>query len=244
MMVPMAATVLQLSDTHLTRRRGGTVSGADPDRRLAAVLDTWKAGGERADLVVVSGDDADDASPAAYTRLAEAMAGLDAPVLALAGNHDSPAAVAEAFPGPRSVEVGGWRMHGLDSSRPHDVHGTIDAPAELARLDELDRRPTVVALHHPPLSRSTNPWFRLDGGDELLAGLADRPYVRAVISGHLHDPFDLEGPGGLALLGCPSTLVPIAHHGDRYQTGHGGPTGARVLYLGDDAKLTSRIVEG
>jgi Icc protein len=236
------ATVLQLSDTHLAAAAGPTAGGRDPDARLAVVLDAWRRRNEHADLIVVSGDDADDGSPAALDRLAAALRPLGAPVLALPGNHDTAGAVREAFPGPPQVEVGAWRVVGCDTSRPGQVHGTVDVAALAARLDSLDERPTVVALHHPPRSRSSHPWFALEGADDLLGALAARRHVRAVVSGHLHDPFELAGPGGLALLGAPSTLVPIAHDGDRYRTGEGGPTGARVLRLADDGRLATEIV--
>ncbi len=238
----MTVTVLQLSDTHLTAEPGGPVSDADPDRRLAAVVGAWSALGRRADLVVVSGDAADDASPAAYARLVDALDVLDAPVLALAGNHDRPEGVADAFGAATTAEVGGWRIVALDSSRPPQVHGTVDVPAALGTLDALDGRPTAVAIHHPPRSRSTHPWFRLEGAAELLDGLGARAHVRAVISGHVHDVFDFEGPGGVALLGCPSTLVAISHEGDRYQRNPDGATGARILDLHDDATFASTIL--
>lgn len=240
----MTVTVLQLSDVHLTAKPGGPVSGADPDRRLAAVLGAWAALDQQADLVVVSGDDADDASAAAYARLATALEPLDAPILALAGNHDVPEAVAAAFGGATTAEVGVWRIVGLDSSRPQQVHGTVDVPAALAVLDGLDDRPTVVGIHHPPLSRSSHPWFRLEGAPELLDGLGARSHVRAVISGHVHDVFDFEGPGGTALLGCPATLGAIAHDGAHYEHRADGITGARVLYLDDDGTFGSTIVVG
>ncbi|MDQ6840363.1 MAG: metallophosphoesterase [Actinomycetota bacterium] len=238
----MTATVLQLSDTHLRAWPGGQVSGADPDRRLKAVLDAWQAVGQRADLVVVSGDETDDGSATAYARLAEALDPLDAPIMALAGNHDRPDVMAARFGRSTTAEVGAWRIVGLDSSRPEQVHGTVEVPAALAVLDALDDRPTVVGIHHPPLSRSSHPWFRLDGATELLEGLGVRSHVRAVISGHVHDLFDFEGPGGTALLGCPSTLMAMAHDGDHYERCVGGTTGARVLYLGDDGTMASTVL--
>jgi len=83
---------------------------------------------------------------------------------------------------------------------------------------------------------------RLDGGEELLTALARRPEVRALISGHLHDPFDFEGPGGLALLGCPSTLAAIEHDGDSYEVQADGATGARILHLEDDGTMSSTLL--
>ena len=166
----MTVTVLQLSDMHLTASPGGPVSGADPDQRLATVLAAWSALGQRADLIVISGDDADDASEAAYARLASVLEPLDAPVLALPGNHDVPEGVAAAFGGSMIAEVGAWRIVGLDSSVAGRCTGPWTLPAALATLDALDDRPTVVGIHHPPRSRSSHPWFCLDGGGRAAVG--------------------------------------------------------------------------
>ena len=239
----VAATVLQLSDVHLTAAPGGPLYGFDPDVRLANVLDAWARRGERPDLVLLSGDNVDDGSSPAYRRLAAATGALDAPILAIAGNHDDPSAVAEWFGGSDVAEVGGWRVLGFDTSLPGRVEGEIDPRAVAERLDGLDARPTVVAMHHPPRSPSTHPWFQLGGSAAVLAVLAGRPHVRAVVSGHLHESFELDGPGGLRLLGAPSTMEPIDHHGDRYEAPGSGPTGAVVLELGDDGSVSSELLE-
>lgn len=238
----MPTTVLQLSDVHFAGDPGRLLDGRDPAARLAAVLDAWSARHTTPDLVLLTGDNTDDGSPEGYARLAAALEPLATPVLAIPGNHDVADGVAAAFGARRVAEVGAWRIVGLDSSRPGQVHGTVDVPAALRLLDELDDRPTVVAVHHPPVSPSTHEWFQLDGADELLAGLAARPHVRAVVSGHLHSAFTYEGPGDLTLLGCPSTLVEIGHDGDSFEIGAGGPTGARVLHLEDDGSFSSTLV--
>ncbi|MGH9275872.1 MAG: metallophosphoesterase, partial [Acidimicrobiales bacterium] len=223
--------------------KGEPVFGRDADERLAAVLAAWTATGERADLVLLTGDLADDGSADGCARLAEAVARLDAPVLAIPGNHDRPAVVASMWDGPRTASVGEWLVAGIDTTVPGEVHGDIDVPAVMAWLDTLDRGPMILALHHPPMSRSTADEFRLDGAAELLAALAERPHVRAVVGGHLHDAVDLEAPSGLAVLGCPSTIVGITHDGDRMEIGGSAITGARVLTLDDDGTFTSRILQ-
>ena len=112
-----SSVVLQLSDTHLAAIQGEPVFGRDADERLALVLDAWTATGERADLVLLTGDLADDGSTEGCARLAEAVARLDAPVLAIPGNHDRPAVVASTWDGPRTASVGGWLVAGVDTTR-------------------------------------------------------------------------------------------------------------------------------
>lgn len=232
-------TLLHLTDTHLTAVPGTPVMGADPDARLAAVLSAWASRGERTDLVVHTGDVTDDASPEAVDRVNEAIASLLTRLVMTPGNHDDGCALVGES---RQTTVGAWRLVTARTPVPGAVHGALDPAALLARLDDLDDRPTVLALHHPPRCRSTHAWFRLEGADALLEGLAERPHVRAVLSGHLHDAFELEGPGGLLLLGGPSTVASIGHHGDEMTFGE-GPTGARILRLHDDGRLEHELLE-
>ena len=238
----VTVTVLQLSDIHFTKDAGGTIGGHEPDSRLATVLAAWIASDEVADLVLLSGDNTDTGSPEAYGRLAISLGVLGTSIIAIPGNHDNPDENAKAFGGVTTAELGGWRIVGVDSTRPHEVHGTVDVSALTEWLDALDDRPTMVVIHHPPISRSTNEYFRLKGAPQLLEALAVRPHVRAILSGHLHDAFDFETADGLALLGCPSTLMAIGHDGDEYTVGVRSTTGARVLHLEDDGTFSSTLL--
>ena len=240
---PPGAVVLQLSDVHFTRAPDGDVGGVEPVGRLRAVLDRWRRTGWSADLVLLTGDNTDDGAAEGYRRLHEALLPLGAPILAIAGNHDDRQEQEKVFGPAVPAEVGSWRVVGLTSAVPGQIHGAIDAAAVARQLDGLDDRPTVVAIHHPPVSRSTHEWFRLDGGAELLAVLAERPHVRTLVSGHLHDVFELAGPGHLALLGAPSALVAIGHRGDTFEIGVDAPAGARVLHLADDGTCSSTLLE-
>jgi Icc protein len=238
----MSATVLQLSDIHFAGQPAELVHGLDPDARLARVLDAWRALHIDVDLVVLTGDIAEDASHTALERVAAAVAPLAAPVLAVAGNHDDARAVVDVFGPPCAVDVGGWRIVGIDTTRPGDAHGTIDVDATAAALDEAPDVVTMLAIHHPPVSRSTLAMFRLDGGERLLDALADRPHVKAVLSGHLHDDFSFEGRGGVALLGCPSTYGALTHDGDTYEIHPDAPIGARILHLDDDGTFATTVL--
>ena len=238
----MAVTVLQISDTHFGPTADQHVSGYHPEGRLGAVIDSWNQTGETADLILLTGDDTDEGNADAYARLVIALSSLNAPVLALTGNHDIAEEVVRAFGGADIAELGFWRIIGLNSARPNEVHGSVDVVAACELLDALDDRPTVLAIHHPPRSRSTNPYFQLHGGEELLEALGERPHVKALVSGHLHDAFEFVGPNGLALLGCPSTLMAIGHEGVTFTIGVDAPTGGRILHLADDGTFTTSLL--
>ena len=75
----------------------------------------------------------------------------------------------------------------------------------------------------------------------MLAALVDRPNVRAVVSGHLHEAFRLR-VGPLELCGSPSTYYAIEHTGDDYRVLDDGLVGTQVLTLGDDGAFSCEPV--
>jgi Icc protein len=232
------ATVLQISDTHL-RAEPNTPADKDPDASLLATIDAVRA--VRADLLLLTGDLSDDGSIAALDRLRAVVGQLSLPVLAVAGNHDVPENVRAVFGLTDTVDLGHWRVLGVESVIPGEDHGEVDVEAVSARLDRLDARPTLIAIHHPPRSPSTHPMFQLIGADQMLSVLRDRPHVRAVVSGHLHEAFERE-EGDLQLWGSPSSYYAIEHSGNEYREAEDGIVGAQVLALGDDGSFACERV--
>lgn len=228
------ATVLQISDTHL-RARPNTPADKDPDASLLASIDAVRH--VDADLVLLTGDLSDDGSLAALQRVRDIVGVMSAPILAAAGNHDDVDNVRTVFGTADTVEVGSWRVLAVPSVIPGQEHGSVDVDAMTRRLDAVDERPTLVAVHHPPRSPSTHPWFRLIGAEQMLAALVARPHVRAVVSGHLHEAFDRHH-GGLELCGAPSSYYAIIHTGDDYRLVDDGLVGTQVLTLGDDGAFS------
>jgi Icc protein len=228
-------TVVQLSDTHLVRDDPDPDDATSPDagvRRTIAAL-----GDRRPDLVLLTGDLTNDGSVEACRRLRALVEPLGAPILATPGNHDLPGSVADVFGADDTAELGTWRIVTIDTTIAGHDDGQVDADAFGSRLDALDSRPTLVALHHPPVSPSTSEMFRLDSATELLETCAARPHVRGVVSGHLHEAFE-RAAGDVALVGCPSSWYAIVHDGDTYRLDPDGLVGATVFELGDDGTLT------
>jgi Icc protein len=231
-------TVLQISDTHLSAAPN-TPADNDPDASLLATLDAVRD--VRADLVLLTGDLADDGSLAGLQRLRGAVDGLSAQRLAVAGNHDELDNLRAVFGTADTVEVGRWRVMGVESMIPGQDHGYVDVERLTERLDRLDDRPTLIGIHHPPRSPSTNQMFQLIGAEAMLAALRDRPHVRAIVSGHLHEVFDRR-EGDLQIYGGPSSWYAIEHTGDDYRLFADGLVGAQVLTLGDDGSFTCKRV--
>lgn len=236
-------TLLQLSDIHFAPVEDQRVCGVNPETRLRAVLNACQRKADPVDLIVLTGDQTDDGPHDANLRLRALLGNIGAPMLAVPGNHDPAEPHRRVFGEPTTIEIGGWRIVGCDTSIPGEIHGSLDVARLTDRLDRRTDLPTIIAMHHPPAPPTTNPWFQLRNAGRLLADvLPARAHVRAIISGHVHTPFDLT-QDGVALLGGPSTCMPFQHTEGEVEVGAGGPTGARILSLLDDGTFHSEVVE-
>ena len=234
--------VAQLTDCHLADEPEAALMGVVPDATLGAVLADIGAARPAPEVVLATGDLSQTASDASYARLAEGLRGLDRPVHCLPGNHDGPAAMDRALAGGAVttaflVDEGAWRIVLLDSYLPGSHAGRLGAE-QLARLDEAlasaPGRFALVALHHPPVSIAS-PWMDamglLDAAD-FFALLDRHDNVRAVIWGHIHQPFE-EVRNGVRLLGTPSTSRQFRPQTEKPVMTGEPPAWRRLLLHGD-----------
>ena len=209
--------LVQLSDPHI----GATWADGDPVAGLRAAVESVRRLPDAPDAVLMSGDLADNAADSEYELVRELLAQLGAPFYVLPGNHDDRDTLRRNFdlpgavgtPVQYAVELGPLRLVALDSTRPGEVPGELDADrlswldADLARAPD---RPTLIALHHPPVSTGIPAWddLGLPAADRRALGdvLQRHPQVRRVVAGHLHRALTSE-LAGRAVLAVPSTYV-------------------------------------
>lgn len=213
--MPKRVLLAQLSDLHLCEEW----EGVDPVPRVERAVEAVRALPDPVDAVLVTGDLADDGSERSYRLARELLGRLAAPVHVLPGNHDDRGELRSAFELPGSgaepidysVTVGELRVVLFDSIVPGRDPGAYD-PERLRRLDaELSRdaaRPTLLALHHPPLPTGLAGWdaINLTAADRAALGavVARHPQLQAIAGGHLH-----RVAAGV-LGGCPVFSAPSA----------------------------------
>jgi 3',5'-cyclic-AMP phosphodiesterase len=241
----------QLSDPHI----GAEWGGGDPVAGFAAAVESVRALQLQPDAVLVSGDLADNATDAEYEQVLELLAPLQAPLYVLAGNHDDRRALHRHFgvpgaagePVQYSVDLGPLRLVVLDTTRPGEDPGALDA----GRLDWLDaelaaapKLPTLVAMHHPPVVTGVPAWdaLGLPVGDRRALGevIERHRQVRRLVAGHVHRTLtgDL---AGRAVLTVPSTYVQARLNFDSDEIELAADPAGFALHTVVDGELISHV---
>jgi len=167
---------------------------------------------ERPDAVVITGDLTMRARHREYRAANGWIADLDVPVTVNIGNHDMPYFnLIERFVAPyrryraihskveSAVDLPGLAVVPLKTTaraqwRLNWSKGWITGRALVETLDRIDALPegtrVLVSAHHPLVETGTRGTALTRGGAKALEELARRK-VLAVLSGHVHDPFDL-----------------------------------------------------
>jgi Icc protein len=215
MSVPKPTLLVQLSDLHI----GGNENGMDPIPRLDAVIEAVRALPNRPDAVLVSGDLTDDGAEEGYRLAREMLARLEVPLHVIPGNHDDRARLRKVFDLPGtgdepinySVEVGSLRLVAFDSIVPGQDPGDFP-PEQLRWLDQelaaTPEAPTLLALHHTPLTTGVPEWDAINLPASQRQALAEvvarHPQLRVIVGGHLHRVV-LSSLAGCPVLAAPST---------------------------------------
>jgi Icc protein len=243
--------LVQLSDPHI----GADWTSDDPVARLAAAIASARALCPRPDAVLVSGDLTDHATDAEYEQLLELLAPLGDPLYVLPGNHDDRRALHRHFGVPGgdgepiqyTADLGSWRLVVLDTTRPGEDPGALDA-ARLGWLDEelarAPQTPTVLAMHHPPLWTGVPAWdeIGLAEADRQALGevIAGHPHVRKIVAGHVHRTITGE-LAGCAVLTVPSTYVQMSLELGSHELKLGDEPAGFAVHMIDGGELVSHV---
>ena len=244
-----ALRVLQLTDPHLMADPDGELLGVNTRASLDAVVAAVKQSGFSPDLILATGDLAQDGTVAAYQAFAERLAEFDCPAIWMAGNHDHQTNLNHVIAGTdcnrRHLVAGGWQFVALNSAVPGHVHGEL-AEEELAFLESAlasePHLPALVTLHHHPVDIGCD-WMANIGlrNRDAFWQVIDRwPQVRTVLWGHVHQELD-QVRKGVRLLATPSTCIQFAENARKFTVAD-KPPGYRWFTLHPEGEFDTGVV--
>lgn len=243
---PAPVHVVQLTDAHLFADPLGTLLGVNTRSSLRHVIGQVRREQPRIDVLLCTGDLSQDGSVASYEAFRELTAVFDVPTRWLPGNHDEARVMAKVAPTlvQAVTDIGAWRIVMLDSAVLGATHGLLE-PAQLETLDAALKaagdRHCLVCCHHQPVDIGCA-WIEpigLRNADELFEVLGRHAPVKALLWGHIHQPWD-ETRDGLRLLATPSTCIQFAPHSEDFKVSEEQP-GYRWLRLHADGRIETGV---
>ncbi len=195
-------TLFHLSDIHF---------GLEDPQAIGWAAD--RIAHEKPIVVAITGDLTMRARRREFAAALGWIQSLAAPVTVEVGNHDLPYFnLAERFVDPyrqfrridtlveHPIDLGGIAIVPLKTTaraqpRLNWSKGWVSKRSLARTLKAIDRLPddarVLVAAHHPLVEVGTTGTALTHGGQRALEAFARRSKVLAVLSGHIHDPFDL-----------------------------------------------------
>lgn len=254
----MTIRVVQITDIHLTAKPGTELYGVDTAQSLENIIEAIKKLPVKPDVIITTGDIAEDGSKSAYSRFQDLVAGLNIPVYVLPGNHDDISNMGssfktEGFHCTAAMRLKNWGFVFVNSQVEGHSHGDVglDELAEMEKsISELSGLPILVSLHHSPSNMCPSSGCQLKNAAEFTAALNQHPNVKGVIAGHTHNAYEINA-GGHTQFTTPSTFAHATHaqpgasvdHEDFWSSHSldGSLQGFRILDLFPDGVIRSEV---
>ena len=240
--------IVQLTDSHLFADEHRCLQGMNTRESFAAVVDLVRSEQPEIDLVLGTGDIAQDSSHEAYRLFQQSALSLCDEMRWIPGNHDEADVMAALpFGGPHNLKIvdrENWRIILLDSSVSKKVHGFLE-PAEMQFLQEAlataGDRHVLITLHHHPIPSGCD-WLdnhNLKNTDEFQQLVKAFPQVRGILWGHIHQSLDTLRDG-VRYLATPSTCIQFAPDQVDFKL-DSAPPGYRWLELHANGHIESAV---
>lgn len=154
--------VAQITDLHLLVDRQARMFGINTYDSLNDVLTLLAKQPQQPDLILLTGDLAQDVNEVVYQTIIELFRPWHCPIYWIPGNHDSPALMTLAlahshFSSDPVFILGGWKFILLSTHLTGHANGFL-AASELQLLKEnlTGEHPITIVTHHPPIPSGTN----------------------------------------------------------------------------------------
>ncbi len=239
--------VLHITDPHLKPRSGDTMFGIDTEEFFQRALAHANQHNGPFDLILLTGDLAQDPSADTYQRILKHLLNYDTRCLCLPGNHDDFDMMKHYLNRlpvscDKLLALDDWQVIGLNSQIPNSPVGELSSE-ELAFLERslaaTRNRHTLIAVHHHCIPSGSD-WLdtmQIQNSDAFLSLVKAFPQVKAVIFGHVHQALSIT-VNQLAILGTPASSFQFMPNSTEFSISD-LPPGYRVLELSADGHVES-----
>ena len=241
--------VLQISDCHLFADKSKSLLGVNTYDSFCAVIDEIKAQNFNYDFIAFTGDISQDYSVKSYEHFAEIIKVLNKHVFFLPGNHDDGPLMYRIFENlgvniAKNVITPKWQFIFLNSEVYAVPHGWVERRqldyAAFCGRRSPDQHVAILVHHMPHLVQSA--WLdtqTMHNLDEFNTYIHRIPNVRAVITGHIHQEFDVT-ERGIRYIATPSTSIQFTPKSNDFALDSVGP-GWRYLSFNPDGSIDTKV---
>ncbi len=241
--------ILQISDFHILAEQGKTMSGVDTEKSFTQLLDYIHLKYNQIDLLLVTGDLAQDPCESSYQRINQAFKKYNTRTLCLPGNHDDYSLMQKTFANQqvncdKQLQFKHWQIICLNSQKIGSTGGYLSS-SELDFLSNtLDKHPnlnTLIAVHHHAIPTHSL-WMDtmiIENSLEFFLRLKGYPQVKVISCGHIHQEMEQIKEGKL-ILGMPSTCFQFKPFSTEYALDDNLP-GYRIFSLYANGRLESTV---
>jgi Icc protein len=213
-MKPTPLRIVQISDTHIFADPEKSLLGVNTQDSLKALIPLLEQ--EKMDMILLTGDIAQEGSEEAYARIADMLHHLDVPIYFVPGNHDDTKILARVYPHDhvsdrKQIILDNWQFILLNSQKPNAVEGYLEQ-SELDFLQQcLESHPShhsIIVFHHHPVLVGSE-WLDRIGmtnADVLWKVLKNYSNVNTILFGHVHQQHEGE-KNGVKYFSTPSTCI-------------------------------------
>lgn len=243
-------SILQLTDLHILAGQDATLLGIDTAYYFRAVLALAFARQQTFDLILLTGDLAQDPVIESYQYILKSLATYPVPCVCLPGNHDDYALMqrilnTERINCRKQVFLDHWQIICLNSQIPGEEGGRLSSE-ELFFLDDcLRRHPdkhALVTVHHHCLP-TNSVWMdtmMIENSNEFLAIINQHPQAKAIVCGHIHQVMDNQTKN-VRVWGTPSTCFQFKPESEKFGLDDASPA-YRHLQLYGDGRIESEVI--
>jgi Icc protein len=245
-------SILQLSDLHLLAKPEDKIVGINTDYYFQACLEqAVRMRSPRFDLILLTGDLAQEPCVASYQRILNRLDMYQTPCICLPGNHDDFELMQQILMNSqwgscqKQAILNNWLLICLNSQIPGKEGGYLSMDELQFLEDSLAKNPdyhALIAIHHHCLATLSR-WMDtmiIENNQALWAIVNKYPQVKAITTGHIHQVMDIKA-GHVRVLGTPSTCYQFTPESSEFSIDNMAP-GYRIIELYADGRIETEVI--